>query len=75
MATHNAALTTQESNMTKSEQREVSRLDLYIAHGMVDTAARAIATLIRSARTTRSETELRAIAAALQLDAHPDFIA
>ena len=61
--------------MTKSEQREVSRLDLYLAHGMIDTAARAIATLIRSARTTRSATELRAIAAALQLDAHPDFIA
>jgi hypothetical protein len=38
-------------------------------------AARTIATLIRSARTTRSQTELRAIAAALQLDAHPDFIA
>jgi hypothetical protein len=75
MATQNAAPTTQESNMTKSEQREVSRLDLYLAHGMTDTAARAIATLIRSARTTRSETELRAIAAALQLDAHPDFIA
>lgn len=45
-----------------TEQREVSRLDLYIAHGMRDTAARAIATLIRSARTTRSETELRASA-------------
>ena len=61
--------------MTKSEQREVSRLDLYIAHGMRDTAARAIATLIRSARTTRSETELRAIAARMALDTHPDFIA
>jgi hypothetical protein len=61
--------------MTKSEQREVSRLDLYIAHGMRDTAARAIATLIRSARTTRSQTELRAIASKLQLDRHPDFIA
>jgi hypothetical protein len=74
MATHNATLTT-ESNMTKSEQREVSRLDLYIAHGMRDTAARAIATLIRSARTTRSQTELRAIAARMALDTHPEFIA
>ena len=61
--------------MTKSEQREVSRLDLYIAHGMIDTAARALSALIRSARTTRSQTELRAIAARMQLDAHPDFIA
>jgi len=61
--------------MTKSEQREVSRLDFYIAHGMRDTAARAIATLIRSARTTRSANELRAIAAQLALDTHPDFIA
>jgi len=61
--------------MTKSEQREVSRLDLYIAHGMRDMAARTIATLIRSARTTRSQTELRAIAATMKLDQHPDFIA
>jgi hypothetical protein len=61
--------------MTKSEQREVSRLDLYIAHGMVDTAARILSAMIRAARTTRSENEMRAIAAALQLDAHPDFIA
>jgi len=61
--------------MTKSEQREVSRLDLYIAHGMTDTAARAIATLIRSARTTRSANELRAIAATMKLDKHPEFIA
>jgi hypothetical protein len=42
---------------------------------MRDTAARAIATLIRSARTTRSANELRAIAARMQLDTHPDFIA
>ena len=61
--------------MTKSEQREVSRLDLYIAHGLRDMAARTIATLIRSARTTRSQTELRAIAATMKLDRHPDFIA
>jgi hypothetical protein len=61
--------------MTKSEQREVSRLDLYISHGMTDTAARAIATLIRSARTTRSANELRAIAATMKLDQHPEFIA
>lgn len=61
--------------MTKSEQREVSRISYFIAHGMTDMAARAIATLIRSARTTRSETELRAIAARMALDTHPDFIA
>jgi len=61
--------------MTKSEQREVSRLDLYIAHGLRDMAARTIATLIRSARTTRSANELRAIANKLQLDQHPEFIA
>jgi len=61
--------------MTKSEQREVSRLDLYIAHGMTDTAARILSAMIRSARTTRSANELRAIAAQLALDTHPDFIA
>jgi hypothetical protein len=61
--------------MTKSEQREVSRLDLYIAHGMIDTAARILSAMIRAARTTRSETELRAIAARMALDTHPEFIA
>jgi hypothetical protein len=61
--------------MTKSEQREVNRLALYIANGLPNIAARAIATLIRSARTTRSQTELRAIAARMKLDTHPDFIA
>jgi len=61
--------------MTKSEQREVSRLDLYISHGMTDTAARILSAMIRAARTTRSQTELRAIASKLQLDRHPDFIA
>jgi hypothetical protein len=61
--------------MTKSEQREVSRLDLYIAHGMRDTAARILSAMIRAARTTRSENEMRAIANKLQLDRHPDFIA
>ena len=61
--------------MTKSEQREVNRLALYIANGLPNIAARAIATLIRSARTTRSVNELRAIAAQLQLDTRPEFIA
>jgi hypothetical protein len=61
--------------MTKSEHREFSRFYFYIAHGMTDTAARILSAMIRSARTTRSANELRAIATRMSLDTHPDFIA
>jgi hypothetical protein len=42
---------------------------------MTDTAARILSAMIRAARTTRSENEMRAIAARMALDTHPDFIA
>ena len=60
--------------MTKAEIREVSMVRTYIQHGMTDTAARAMSTLIRSARTTKSQTQLRDAAEILKLTNHPDFI-
>ena len=60
--------------MTKSEVREIENIARYIQHGMIDTAARAMSALIRSARTTKSQTQLRDVAEILKLTNHPDFI-
>jgi hypothetical protein len=60
--------------MTKSEIREVSMVHTYIQHNMTDTAARALSGLIRCARTTKSQTQLRELAEILKLTNHPDFI-
>ena len=60
--------------MTKSETREVNMVHTYIQHNMHDTAARALSGLIRCARTTKSQTELRQLAQQLSLTNHPDFI-
>jgi hypothetical protein len=60
--------------MTKAEIREVATVVTYIQHGMTDTAARALSGLIRCARTTKSQTQLRELAEILKLTNHPDFI-
>jgi len=60
--------------MTKSEIRELESVARYIQHGMIDTAARALSGLIRCARTTKSQTQLREVAELLNLTNHPDFI-
>jgi hypothetical protein len=46
-----------------------------MANGMQDTAARSLSSLSRSAMTKKSQDELWAIAIALKLASHPDFIA
>ena len=60
--------------MTKAEIREIENVARYIQHGMTDTAARALSGLIRCARTTKSQTQLRELAEILKLTNHPDFI-
>jgi hypothetical protein len=60
--------------MTKSEIREIENVARYIQNNMHDTAARALSGLIRCARTTKSQTELRQLAQQLNLTNHPDFI-
>jgi len=60
--------------MTKSEIREIENVARYIQHNMHDTAARAMSGLIRCARTTKSQTQLRDVAEILKLTNHPDFI-
>jgi hypothetical protein len=60
--------------MTKSENRGIKNVELYIAHGMTDTAARTLSALIRAARTSSSRADLMIYANALKLTNHPDFI-
>jgi hypothetical protein len=61
--------------MTKSEIREVQKIKQYCAAGLgTDFAARAISSLIRSARNNRSKIELSRVAADLECQRHPEFI-
>jgi len=60
--------------MTKAETRELKSVCLYLAAGMVDTAARSLSALIRAARTNRSRAALMEQAQAFKLTQHPDFI-
>ena len=60
--------------MTKSEQREMKSICLYVAAGMQNTAARALSALIRAARTNKSRDALLVQAQALKLDSLPEFV-
>jgi|LakMenEpi03Aug12_release.lakeMendotaPanAssembly.Ray.scaffolds.fasta_scaffold877961_1 hypothetical protein len=60
--------------MNKSETREMKSICLYIAAGMNDTAARALSSLVRGARTNKSRDALMFQARALKLDHLPEFI-
>lgn len=62
--------------MSKSTAREVNNVKLYMAHGMVDTAARAASALVRCAASAKARNELMAIFAGWPaLIQHPEFIA
>jgi len=60
--------------MTKFQSKQVDMINLYLANNMIDTAARSLSALIRSAMTTKSQNELKDLAAKLKLTNHPDFI-
>lgn len=61
--------------MTKSEQREITKLKQYrwagADSGMI---ARALSALIRSCRTSKSRAELMAYADTFNVAKHPEFI-
>ena len=62
--------------MTKSESKEVARSIQYSEAGLgKDYLARALSALIRSARTTKSQNEIMAIATAHGVTSNPEFIA
>jgi hypothetical protein len=62
--------------MTKSESKEVARSVQYCEAGLgKDYLARALSSLIRSARTTKSQNEIMAVAVAHGVTSNPEFIA
>ena len=61
--------------MTKSESKEVAKSIQYSEAGLgKDYLARALSSLIRSARTTKSQNEIMAIAVAHGITSNPEFI-
>jgi hypothetical protein len=60
--------------MTKSELREIANIIFLHKHGMTDTVARALSSLIRAARTNKSRVALMEYAPILGVTNHPDFI-
>ena len=60
--------------MNKSELREIANIAVMHKIGMIDTVARSLSSLIRSARTKKSAQELLEYAEILSVKNHPDFI-
>ena len=61
--------------MTKSESKEVAKSVMYSEAGLgKDYLARALSSLIRSARTTKSQNEILAVAIAHNVTTNPEFI-
>jgi hypothetical protein len=62
--------------MTKSESKEVAKSVQHSEAGLgKDYLARSLSSLIRSARTTKSQNEIMAIAVAHGVTSNPEFIA
>lgn len=60
--------------MTKSQTKEITKLELMCKLGMTDTVARGLSSLIRSAMTERQVYELMDYAVQFGVLSHPDFI-
>ena len=60
--------------MNKAETRELEIIRAYLAHGMHDTAARALSALIRSTMRRSTAHALYRFAVENNLQANPDFI-
>jgi hypothetical protein len=61
--------------MTKSERNEIAKIMTYHEAGLgLDYVARALSALIRSARSTKSQQELRTYSLQVGITNHPEFI-
>jgi hypothetical protein len=60
--------------MTKNQTKQVAMIEIYIANNMIDTAARSLSSLIRSAMTKTSKSELIKLAQELNLINNSEFI-
>jgi hypothetical protein len=59
--------------MTKYQNKQVAMIQVYLANGMQDTAARSMAALIRSAMRSVDKLELIYLAQELNLHTNPEF--
>lgn len=61
--------------MTKFQSKQVEMIQVYIANGMTDTAARSLSALVRSAMRAKDQQELMSLAQSLNLVNNPEFVA
>ena len=60
--------------MTKAQNKQVAMIQIYINNGMLDTAARSLSALIRSAMTKKSKLELINLSIKYDLHNNSEFI-
>jgi hypothetical protein len=60
--------------MTKAQNKQVAMIQIYINNGMVDTAARSLSALIRSAMTKKAKLELINLSIKYDLHNNSEFI-
>ena len=60
--------------MTKAQNKQVAMIQIYINNGMMDTAARSLSALIRSAMTKKSKLELINLSIKYDLHNNSEFI-
>jgi hypothetical protein len=60
--------------MTKAQTKQLTMIQAYIDNNMIDTAARSLSAMVRSAMSKKSQQELLSIAIKTNLVAHQEFI-
>jgi hypothetical protein len=60
--------------MNKQQAKQIEMVKVYLANGMIDTAALSVSALVRSAMTSKSKAALLQFAADHNLINHPQFI-
>jgi hypothetical protein len=60
--------------MTKAQNKQVAMIQIYINNGMMDTAARSLSALIRSAMTKKAKLELINLSIKYDLHNNSEFI-
>jgi len=60
--------------MNKQQAKQIEIAKTYIAHGMIDTAARSVSDLVRCAMTSKSREALMQFATDNKLTSNPEFI-
>jgi hypothetical protein len=60
--------------MNKNQQKQVQMIKAHIAIGNIESAARGLSALVRSAMTSKQKQALLQVADELGLQSHPSFI-